>query len=231
MLGVSIYDRNQAKFEFHPGPIFSQLLLADEVNRTSPKTQSALLEAMAEGQVTIEGETRPLPKPFFVIATQNPATQAGTFPLPESQLDRFLMRIELGYPHPSAEKVILSGVDPRSLLSELTPLLSADQLEAVQAQVDKVQASESLISYLQRLVQFTRDEAMFHHGLSPRGALAILQAAKAWAVVHGRHYVIPEDIQAVFPSVAGHRLCGVAEFSDHTGTTLVKKVLNSVDIL
>ena len=188
VLGVSIYDRTKAQFEFHPGPIFNQLLLADEINRTTPKTQSALLEAMAEGQVTIDGDTRPLPNPFFVIATQNPTTQAGTFPLPESQLDRFLMRIELGYPDPASEREMLSGEDPRKQLAYIPAVISSEQLLKIQQQVLQVTVSDSLVDYLQRLVQFTRDDPMFMSGLSPRGALATLQCARAWALIQGRQY-------------------------------------------
>ncbi|MEH6529282.1 MAG: MoxR family ATPase [Porticoccus sp.] len=231
ILGVSIYDRTKAQFEFHPGPIFNQLLLADEINRTTPKTQSALLEAMAEGQVTIEGDTRPLPDPFFVIATQNPITQAGTFPLPESQLDRFLMRIELGYPDPASEREMLSGVDPRKQLSSIPAVISTEQLLKIQQQVLQVKVSDSLVDYLQRLVQFTRDDPMFMSGLSPRGALATLQCARAWALIQGRQYVIPEDIQAVLPSVAGHRLRGSAESLGQSGEVLIQRVLNAVDII
>ncbi len=231
VLGISVYDRNRGQFEFHPGPVFNQLLLADEINRTTPKTQSALLEAMAEGQVTVDGKTRSLPSPFFVIATQNPLNQAGTFPLPESQLDRFLMRIELGYPDPSAERQILSGGDPRLLLGELKPLLQTEQLLLMQQKVDGIQATDSLISYLQRLIQYTRDEPLFHHGLSPRGAIAVLQSARAWALVHGRRHVIPEDIQAVFPAVAAHRLRGASEYAEYASEALIKQVLNNVDIV
>jgi MoxR-like ATPase len=231
VLGVSIYDRTKAQFEFHPGPIFNQLLLADEINRTTPKTQSALLEAMAEGQVTIDGDTRPLPNPFFVIATQNPTTQAGTFPLPESQLDRFLMRIELGYPDPASEREMLSGEDPRKQLAHIPAVISSEQLLKIQQQVLQVTVSDSLVDYLQRLVQLTRDDPMFMSGLSPRGALATLQCARAWALIQGRQYVIPEDIQAVLPSVAGHRLRGSAESSGQSGEVLVQRVLNAVDII
>ena len=241
ILGVSVYDKNKAQFEFHPGPIFNQLLLADEINRTTPKTQSALLEAMAESQVTVEGETKALPKPFFVIATQNPLTQAGTFPLPESQLDRFLMRIELGYPDPESEREMLSGVDPRTLLATINEIISPQQLEQIQQQILTVKASDSLIDYVQRLVQFTRTDGAFQSGLSPRGALALLQSARAWAWIHDRNYVIPEDVQAIMPSVAGHRLrgsidqYGVDQYSagqsGHTGTMLVQHVLNAVDII
>lgn len=241
ILGVSVYDKNKAQFEFHPGPIFNQLLLADEINRTTPKTQSALLEAMAESQVTVEGETKALPKPFFVIATQNPLTQAGTFPLPESQLDRFLMRIELGYPDQESEREMLSGVDPRTLLATINEVVSPQQLEHIQQKILTVKASDSLIDYVQRLVQFTRTDGAFQSGLSPRGALALLQSARAWAWIHDRNYVIPEDVQAVMSSVAGHRLrgsidqYGVDQYSagqsGHTGTMLVQHVLNSVDII
>ncbi|MCB1668532.1 MAG: MoxR family ATPase [Porticoccaceae bacterium] len=231
VIGVSVFNRDKSEFEFHPGPVFSQLLLADEINRTTPKTQSALLEAMAEGQVTVDGETRPLPQPFFVIATQNPVNQAGTFPLPESQLDRFLMRIELGYPDPASERQILSGTDPRKLLQQLKPLISPEQLTAIQNKVDTIKASEALIDYLQRLIQHTREAPVFHHGLSPRGALAVLQGARAWALIHGRGYTIPEDIQAVFPAVAGHRLRVKAELAEHSDVALAEQVLGSVDIL
>lgn len=231
ILGVSVYDRERSRFEFHPGPVFSQLLLADEINRTTPKTQSALLEAMAEGQVTVEGETRGLPQPFFVIATQNPVTQSGTFPLPESQLDRFLMRIELGYPDPASERELLSGVDPRTRLVEMKALLNGEHLLKIQQQVARIKASESLVDYLQRLVQFTRDEPLFQSGLSPRGALAALQCARAWALIQGRQYVIPEDVQAVLPSVAAHRLRGSGEFAGQDSSLLLQRVLNSVDIL
>ncbi|TNF01790.1 MAG: MoxR family ATPase [Gammaproteobacteria bacterium] len=231
ILGVSVYDRERSLFEFHPGPVFNQLLLADEINRTTPKTQSALLEAMAERQVTIEGETRPLPSPFFVIATQNPLSQSGTYPLPESQLDRFLMRIELGYPDPASERQLLSGTDPRLRLVDIKPLLSPEQLLKIQQQVNRVKASESLVDYLQRLAQYTRDESVFQCGLSPRGALATLQCARAWALIQARQYVIPEDIQAVFPAVAGHRLRGAGELAGQDSGLLVQRVLNAVDIL
>lgn len=231
ILGVSVYDREHSRFEFHAGPIFSQLLLADEINRTTPKTQSALLEAMAEGQVTVEGETRSLPQPFFVIATQNPVTQAGTYPLPESQLDRFLMRIELGYPDPASERELLTGRDPRTSLAALKALLTAEQLLQIQQHVLQIKAADSLVDYLQRLVQFTRDEPLFQYGLSPRGSLAILQCARAWALIQGRRYVIPEDVQAVFPAVSAHRLRGAGEFAGHDSSLLVQRVLNAVDVL
>lgn len=208
ILGAAIFDREKSAFEFHPGPVFTQVLLADEVNRTTPKTQSALLEAMEERQVTIEGETRPLPKPFFVIATQNPLSQAGTYPLPESQLDRFLMRISLGYPSAETEKSLYKGIEPRERLKTMEALVSLDQLSALQAQVKQVKASDQLLDYLQRIVDFTRYNEHFSFGLSPRGALALLQASKAWALIHDREYVVPEDLQAVLPSVVGHRVRG-----------------------
>ena len=189
ILGVSIFEREAGtelgKFRFHAGPVFSQVLLADEINRATPKAQSALLEAMEEGQVTVEGETRPLPKPFFVIATQNPANQSGTFPLPESQLDRFLMRIELGYPNAQAERELLEGASRRELASTLQPCLTLEQLLALQQQVKNVKASAAALDYLQRIIAFSRYEGGFHFGLSPRGGLALLAAAKAWALVDG----------------------------------------------
>ncbi len=206
VLGVSIFDRKEGGFQFHPGPIFTQLLLVDEINRASPKTQSALLEAMAEYQVTVEGETRPLPQPFFVIATQNPLFQSGTFPLPESQLDRFLMRISLGYPDQRSERQLLSGRNPREMLASLEPKISPEQLQALQQRVDEVEARESVLDYVQRLVAFSRTDSSFAYGLSTRAALALLHCAKAWAMISGRDYVIPEDVQTVLEPVAGHRL-------------------------
>lgn len=231
ILGVSVFDRNSNQFSFHPGPVFTQVLLADEINRTTPKTQSALLEAMAEYQVTIDGETRELPQPFFVIATQNPITQSGTFPLPESQLDRFLMRIELGYPDRQAELEIYRGNDPSRGLSSLKGRITTEQLQQVQAAVDKVAASDGLLDYVQRLVEFTRTEAEFSLGISPRGALALLRCAKTWALIHGRKHVIPEDIQAVMPSVVAHRVRDAANYTDQSGYALVERILNEVDVV
>ncbi len=231
ILGVSIFDRNSNQFSFHPGPVFTQVLLADEINRTTPKTQSALLEASAEYQVTIDGETRELPQPFFVIATQNPITQSGTFPLPESQLDRFLMRIELGYPDRQAELEIYRGNDPSRGLSSLKGRITTEQLQQVQAAVDKVTASDGLLDYVQRLVEFTRTEAEFSLGISPRGALALLRCAKTWALIHGRKHVIPEDIQAVMPSVVAHRVRDAANYTDQSGYALVERILNEVDVV
>jgi MoxR-like ATPase len=226
ILGVSVYEKEQ--FVFHPGPVFSQLVLADEINRATPKAQSALLEAMEERQVTIEAQTRPLPKPFFVIATQNPVSQSGTFPLPESQLDRFLMRISLGYPDPQAEMELLNGQDRRAMADQLQQVMSNDQLLTLQQQVSQVHASSSLLEYVQRILQFTRYEAGYSYGLSPRGALALLQAAKAWALVHGREHVIPEDVQAVLPAVVDHRLADAAQQSAHG---VSKQILSKVAVL
>lgn len=206
ILGVSVYDRDSGKFEFHPGPIFSQFILADEVNRATPRAQSALLEAMEENQITLEGETRLLPRPFFVIATQNPSNQIGTFPLPESQLDRFMMRLHLGYPDNKAERELLTGRDRRELLSEMTTVLTPDTLVDLQQQAPKIIVSDALLDYLQDLLEFSRVSPDFNGGLSPRAGLAILHCAQAWSLLHGRTYVLPEDIQAVLPSVISHRL-------------------------
>ncbi|MGE5468616.1 MAG: AAA family ATPase [Ignavibacteria bacterium] len=206
IVGVSVFDRDKGGFQFHPGPIFAQLVLADEVNRATPKTQSALLEAMEERQVTAEGQTRALPVPFFVIATQNPAHQIGTFPLPESQLDRFLMRIELGYPDREAERALLSGTDRRQMLAELAPCLDARSLLALQAAAAAVHVAPALVDYVQAMADFTRNSAHWQTGLSPRAALALIAAARAWALIEGRDHVLPEDVQAVLPAVAIHRL-------------------------
>ena len=208
--GVSIYDRNQNAFVFHPGPIFAQVLLADEINRASPKAQSALLEAMEEKQVSIEGETRPLPSPFFVIATQNPQEQLGTHPLPESQLDRFLMRISLGYPDRASERALLSGSDRREMVDRLPGLLSSQELKALQQQVQAVHAAPPLLDYLQDLIAATRNGRWFVQGLSPRAGLAVLRAAKAQALLSGRDYVAPDDLQAILPQTTAHRLVPVA---------------------
>jgi MoxR-like ATPase len=206
ILGVSIYNRESGGFQFHPGPVFSHIVLADEINRATPKTQSALLEAMEEQQVTVEGETRQLPQPFFVIATQNPLYQIGTFPLPESQLDRFLMRIELGYPDDQAERVLLQGEDRRKLLKGIAPALSAGRLLEVQSQVDTVHVSDALLDYLQALLGYSRRTPHYQNGLSPRAGLALLHSARAWAFLEGRDLVLPEDLQTVLPAVIGHRL-------------------------
>ncbi len=206
ILGISIYSRQQETFEFHQGPIFSQLMLADEVNRATPKTQSALLEAMAEKQVTVDGETRQLPEPFFVIATQNPVDLAGTFPLPDSQLDRFLMKLAMGYPDPAAERQLLEQPDRRDLLDRAQRQLSPQQLRALQAQASEIHASPALLDYLQALVTASRNFSGVRSGISPRGALAILGAARARALMLDRDHLLPEDIQAIFEPVAAHRL-------------------------
>ena len=206
VIGISIFDRERSAFRFLPGALFTNVLLADEINRATPKTQSALLEAMEERQVTVEGETRPLPSPFFVIATQNPSSQIGTFALPESQLDRFLMRIELGYPDRQAERALLESGGRRDKLPELSACLAPDAIAPLQMQAAAVHAAPPLLDYLQALVEATRHSPRFVHGLSPRAALALLAAARAWAFIDGRAMVLPEDVQAVFPSVAAHRL-------------------------
>ncbi|MBG4785512.1 AAA family ATPase [Pseudomonas aeruginosa] len=231
ILGTSVFDKDSGQFVFHPGPIFAELVLADEINRATPKSQSALLEAMEEGQVTIEGATRPLPEPFFVIATQNPASQGGTFSLPESQLDRFLMRLSLGYPGRAAERSLLLGEARRDLLPRLEPLLDHAALAAFQAEVPKVRASDALVDYVLRLVEATRTQPAFALGLSPRGSLALPAAARAWARRAGRDYVIPEDVQAVLPAVAGHRLRDQADPTGHGGGALVQWLLREVPAL
>lgn len=226
ILGVSIYEKDQ--FRFHAGPVFSQLVLADEINRATPKAQSALLEAMEEGQVTIEGETRKLPEPFFVIATQNPVSQSGTFPLPESQLDRFLMRISIGYPDPKAELELLAGKDRREIADNLPQMVTNEELKILQDAVNNVHASSTLLEYIQRIIQYTRYEGGYSYGLSPRGSLALLRAAKAWALVNGREHLIPEDVQAVLPSVVDHRLADAAQQSSHG---VSKQILSQVPVL
>jgi MoxR-like ATPase len=229
ILGVSIFEQSSGSFSFHPGPIFTEVLLADEINRTSPKTQSALLEAMAERQVTVEGETRPLPHQFFVIATQNPVTQAGTFPLPESQLDRFLMRIAIGYPDRSSERAMLTGRTGGSALETIAPSLSREDLAAIQSGAAAVKTADMLLDYVQRITEYTRTAPEFAHGLSPRGAIALVAAARVWAYMEGRGHVVPEDVQAVLPAVAAHRLRGAADFAGD-GLALVERLLARVDV-
>lgn len=231
ILGTSVFDKDSGQFIFHPGPIFAELVLADEINRATPKSQSALLEAMEEGQVTIESATRPLPEPFFVIATQNPVSSGGTFSLPESQLDRFLMRLSLGYPAKAAEKALLLGDSRRDLLARQEPVLDRASLVAIQQAVAQVRVSDALVDYVLRLVEATRTQPQFAWGLSPRGSLALLAAARAWAYLDGRDYVIPEDVQAVLPSVAGHRLRERADAGGHGGGALVQWLLREVPAL
>ncbi len=230
ILGISIFDRDSSAFKFHPGPIFSQVILADEVNRATPKAQSALLEAMEEHQVTTEGQTRPLPAPFFVIATQNPSHQVGTFPLPESQLDRFLMRIHLGYPDVAAERALLEGRERRDMISDLTPALATAELIDLQARVRLVFTAPALLDYVQALIGFTRQSSDFVNGLSPRAGLAIINASRAWAFMDDRREVVPEDVQAVLPSVAGHRLATVTGHSSLGSGKLAERLIAEVPI-
>ena len=230
ILGVSVYNRDTSKFDFHPGPIFSNLILADEINRATPRTQSALLEPMAEYQVTVESETRQLPEPFFVIATQNPSNQIGTFPLPESQLDRFLMRIELGYPDNKAERELLKGKNRKDLLEEVQATLSIDDLVQLQKQVEDIHVSDALLDYVQDLLNFSRSSGNYIHGLSPRAGIAILNSAKAWAIINSQQHVLPEDVQAVLPSVIGHRLQFVYEVTDKEALQAAQHLIQHVPI-
>jgi MoxR-like ATPase len=230
ILGVSIYQRDTADFKFHAGPIFAQMILADEVNRATPKAQSALLEAMEEQQVTTEGVTRPLPAPFFVIATQNPSHQIGTFPLPESQLDRFLMRIQLGYPDAQAERGLLAGVDRRDLLAHLSPQMDTAELLALQQQVTQIHVAPALLDYVQAILKYSRESANYTHGLSPRAGLALLAAARAWALLDGRKAVLPEDVQAVLPGVASHRLQRAQDSQTSTNDSLAGDLITAVAI-
>ena len=230
ILGISVYERETGAFKFHPGPIFSQLVLADEVNRATPKTQSALLEAMEEYQVTQDGETRALPRPFFVLATQNPMRQIGTFPLPESQLDRFLMRIELGYPDAEAERALLKGRDRREVLDQLTPCLAPADLIRAQQLAPEVHVSDALVAYVQAIVGYTRSAPQFELGLSPRAGLALLRASRAWAFMDGRAHVVPEDLQAVLPGVVSHRLRHTADDDTSAGRDLAAEIIREVDV-
>lgn len=228
VLGFSMYDKEAGKLVFHPGPIFAQVVLADEINRASPRTQSALLEAMEERQVSIEGETRPLPHPFFVIATQNPVEQGGTYPLPESQLDRFLMRLRLGYPDPRAERELLEGEDRRSMTDQMLPQMTEQELELLQQAVGRVSASPALLDYVQRLLEQSRRMPGLLYGLSPRAGLGLLRSARAWALMNGRHHVLPDDVQAVFPAVAEHRL---EQGESGKSSERVRQLLSSVSVI
>lgn len=230
IIGVSIYDRTRGDFRFHPGPVFTQVLLADEVNRATPRTQSALLEAMEEHQVTIEGVTRALPEPFFVIATQNPSYQIGTFALPESQLDRFQMRIELGYPDRAAERALLEGVDRRELIARLQPGLQPEELLALQAEARTVRVAPALVDYVQALVEHSRRTAEYLNGLSPRAALALVNCARAWAFIDGRRHALPEDVQAVLPGVVSHRLHPARDAAARSHADVVHALLDAVAI-
>jgi MoxR-like ATPase len=230
ILGVSVYDQAQGNFQFHPGPIFSQLVLADEVNRASPKTQSSLLEAMEERQVTIDGQTRALPNPFFVVATQNPNYQVGTFPLPESQLDRFLMRIELGYPPANAERALLKEQDRRELLPGLSPAMTPADLLRLQNVAANIRVSDALVEYILAIVQHTRENPLYREGLSPRAGLALRRGAQAWALMEGRNSVLPEDVQAILPAVVTHRL-QPEDGSEHADAgRIAQQLLESVPI-
>jgi MoxR-like ATPase len=235
ILGVSVYERpgieaKAGEFKFHPGPIFSQMVLADEINRATPKAQSALLEAMEEQQVTIEGTTRALPAPFFVIATQNPSYQIGTYALPESQLDRFLMRIQMGYPDAQAERGLLSGVDRREIVAQLKPQMESSELLMLQKRAREVFVSPALLDYVQAILRHTREESRYTHGLSPRAGLALLSAARAWALLDSRDAVIPEDVQAVLPGVVSHRLQAVGEYAGLNSAALVRELTEAVAI-
>ncbi len=228
LIGASVFDPKSASFSFHKGPVFSSVFLADELNRATPKAQSALLEAMEEGQVSVDGQTYPLPKPFFVIATQNPQSQSGTFPLPESQLDRFMIRISLGYPNQMVERQILQGQKGRSALDQVAQVLNQESLLKIQRLVPQVKVSEALLDYVQRLIAQTRENDLCHLGLSPRGAIALMQSAKCWALLQGRGHVLPEDVQAVFVAVVGHRIVGKKETQ---GDQLARHILHSVDAI
>ena len=230
ILGVSVFERDSATFRFHPGPIFSQLVLADEVNRATPKAQSALLEAMEERQVTIEGKTRVLPEPFFVIATQNPRHQVGTFPLPESQLDRFLLCIDMGYPERDAERELLRGRARRDVLADMRPALTPEALHGLRQRVGSVMVADPLLDYVQALLAYSRGSGHYRYGLSPRAGLAMLQSARAWALMDGREHVLPEDVQAVLPSVVRHRLKLASDESEYSHQDVSSELLTQVPI-
>jgi MoxR-like ATPase len=230
VVGISVFDREKNGFSFHPGPVFTQVLLADEINRATPKTQSALLEAMEERQVSADGMTRELPDPFFVIATQNPTHQIGTFQLPESQLDRFLMCLSLGYPDAAAERALLMGEDRRAMVKAMRPAMTPGELADARAGLRDVHASAALVNYVQALVQASRQGGLFAEGLSPRAAIALLQAARAWAALEGRNHVLPEDVQAVLLPVAAHRLLRSASGSAASSRDLVLQLMKTVPV-
>jgi MoxR-like ATPase len=230
IIGVSIYERSAEAFRFHPGPVFAQVVLADEINRATPKAQSALLEAMEERQVTVDGATRALPSPFFVIATQNPRHQVGTFPLPESQLDRFLMRIRLGYPAAPQEKELLAGEDRRALLERVVPMVTPQALAALQAEAARVHLSPAIVDYCHAILSFTRSSSRFAYGLSPRAGLGLLRAARAWALMAGRDYVLPEDVQAVLPACLPHRLSDGADLASDVHEDIAEHILAGVPV-
>ncbi len=230
VLGVSVFNRDQSAFEFHPGPIFSNFILADEINRATPKTQSALLEAMEEHQVTVDGETRDLPEPFFVVATQNPAHQIGTYPLPESQLDRFLMRIDLGYPNKAAERELLEGEDRRNIINKLVAVFNKQQLSDAQNLASALHVSPAILDYVQSILAFSRQTTAFDFGLSPRGGLALINAARAYALVDGQQYVLPEHVQTILPVVVNHRLPVTIETGAKQVTSAAEHIIESVSI-
>ena len=230
IVGVSIFQQQQGEFTFKPGPIFAQLVLADEVNRATPKAQSALLEAMEEHQVSVDGQTHELPTPYFVVATQNPSDQIGTFPLPESQLDRFLMRLELGYPNEENERALITGTDRREMLSEIEPTLNAEILIKLQKSAAQIHMTDPLVDYVQALVRFTRESPEIDIGLSPRGALALVAAARSHAFIEHHSGVFPDDVQAVFAAVSGHRVKPASNSAYRTPAELSRHVLDSVAI-
>ncbi len=230
IVGVSVFHQGSGQFQFQKGPIFAELVLADEVNRATPKAQSALLEAMEERQVSVDGTTHELPSPYFVVATQNPSDQIGTFPLPESQLDRFLMRLELGYPNEDSERALLIGADRRQLLTEIEPSLNPDILRELQKAAARVHMTDPLVDYIQALVRFTRESPEIEIGLSPRGSLALVAAARAHAFIENHSGVFPDDVQAVFVAVAGHRLKAASNSAFRTQAELSRHVLDSVRI-
>jgi MoxR-like ATPase len=229
ILGVSIFDPKRQVFNFHPGPVFAHFVLADEINRATPKTQSALLEAMEERQITVEGTTRELEEPFFVIGTQNPLDQSGTFPLPESQLDRFMMKIQLGYPDSEAERALLAGGNPRDKLHQISSAISIDRFIEIQQAVNNIHCSQPLLNYIQDLIQATRDPGLFVYGISPRAGLAVVRASKAWALMNGRNHVEPGDVKSVFAAVSGHRLTPSDQHSKAT-EALIENLLETVPI-
>ncbi len=229
ILGVSIFDPKRQVFDFHPGPVFAHFVLADEINRATPKTQSALLEAMEERQITVEGVTRELEEPFFVIGTQNPLDQSGTFPLPESQLDRFMMKIQLGYPDSEAERALLAGGNPRDKLHQISAAINIERFLEIQHAVSNIHCSQPLLNYVQDLIQGTRNPGLFVYGLSPRAGLAVVRASKSWALMSGRSHVEPGDVKTVFAAVAGHRLTPSEQHSKPT-ETLITNLLEAVPI-
>lgn len=230
VIGVSVFNNREQKFQFHPGPLFSSVVLADEINRATPKAQSALLEAMEERQVSAEGQTHKLPEPFYVIATQNPNEQIGTFPLPESQLDRFLMRIRMGYPDSESERLLLKGEDRRALLAETEPVVGPSHLRHIQRVVEHVHVSDALVDYVQALINATRGAAWLRYGLSPRAGIAWIRAARAWAFLSGRELVLPEDVQAIGPPILSHRLLSGEHAGTDAGEELARRLLQEVPI-